>query len=66
MEKHVLLKVKDVAEILNMAEISIYNMVYRREIPFVKIGRNLRFDRSKISAWIFENSHDKIKSESKP
>ena len=56
------------AEILNMAEISVYNMIYRQEIPFIKLDRNLSFDPLKISAWISENSHDKIKIkiESKP
>ena len=46
MEK--LLKLKEVAEILNMNENHIYKMTYRGDIPFKKFGRALRFKESEL------------------
>ena len=48
-----LLTVKDVAEMLNLSKYSIYMMVYRDSIPYVKIGRtnrSVRFNKDKIIA----------------
>lgn len=61
-----LLKVKDVAKILGIHPIEIYNMTYKREIPFVKLGRKVRFNPSHISAWISKNSYDNITVKGKP
>jgi excisionase family DNA binding protein len=41
-----------VASHLSMAEGTIRNMANRGEIPFVKIGRALRFRLSEIDAWV--------------
>jgi excisionase family DNA binding protein len=58
MEK--LLKIKDVAEVLGINPHSVYRLIYQREIPFVKLGRNIRFKESQISSWINKGSHDNI------
>lgn len=58
MEK--LLTIKETAKLLHLAEITLYKMVYRREIPYIKLGRNIRFVESKITAWINKNSCDTI------
>lgn len=34
----------------------IRDLVYRRAIPFVKVGRSLRFDLREIDRWIDANS----------
>jgi excisionase family DNA binding protein len=34
---------------------SLYHLVARREIPYVKHGRNLRFDRLELDRWIQED-----------
>jgi excisionase family DNA binding protein len=60
MEK--LLTIKECAKLLHLADITLYKMVYRREIPFVKIGRSVRFSEVKINAWLQRNSYDTIES----
>ena len=39
-----LLNVKEAAHLLGTTPGSLYSMVWRREVPFVKLGRSLRFD----------------------
>jgi len=39
-----LLNVKEAALLLGTTPGSLYSMVWRREVPFVKLGRSLRFD----------------------
>ncbi len=58
MEK--LLKIKDVAEILGMRPNSIYRLIYQKKIPFVRLGRAVRFKESQLAAWIYKSSYDKI------
>ena len=61
MEK--LLKITELAELLNINKFALYNMVYANKIPYVKIGktnRSIRFDIKKITAWLDKNSCDTI------
>jgi excisionase family DNA binding protein len=48
-----LLTVKEAAGYLGRpSESSIYHLVYRRELPCVRHGRNLRFDVKELDKWI--------------
>lgn len=47
-----LLTLADVAKLLRVSKTSIYRLVERREIPFCRVGRNLRFSRLDIEAFI--------------
>lgn len=47
-----LMTVSDVAEILAVSKSMVYKLVEEREIPFVKIGKILRFKREDVEAWI--------------
>lgn len=51
-----LLTAEEVAAYLGVATGTIYNKASRDEIPFVKVGRSLRFRRSEIDAWIDEQN----------
>jgi excisionase family DNA binding protein len=55
-----LLTVKQVSELINIAPLTIYKLTYERKIPFVKIGRIVRFDKDKILSWLNSNSYDII------
>ncbi|MHB1680962.1 MAG: helix-turn-helix domain-containing protein [bacterium] len=55
-----LLTVKQVSELINIAPLTIYKLTYGRKIPFVKIGRIVRFDKDKILTWLNSNSYDTI------
>ena len=39
-----LLNVKEAARFLGTTDKTLYSKIWRREIPFVKIGRSVRFD----------------------
>jgi excisionase family DNA binding protein len=47
-----LLTCKQAAAYIGRSESALFHMVARREIPCVKHGRNLRFDRLELDKWI--------------
>lgn len=47
-----LLNVRDAARYLGTTPATLYTKVWRREIPFVKFGRSLRFDVKDLEALI--------------
>ena len=49
-----MLNIHELAKELNLSESGIYQMVGQRRIPFVKIGRAIRFDLEDIEKWIEE------------
>ena len=50
-----LLDVPATAERLGTTERHIRELVYRRAVPFVKVGRLVRFDPAELDAWIDAN-----------
>ena len=50
--------VKAVAEFLGSSERHVRELVYRRAIPFYKVGRLLRFRLSEVEAWVSESRFD--------
>ena len=55
MEKR-FLNVEELAEYLGVKDKTIYSWVNQRKIPYVKVGRLLRFDSKETEEWIKENS----------
>ncbi len=51
-----LIDIEELSRRLSIPKGSLYNLVSQRRIPFVKIGRRLRFDVTKISEWVEERS----------
>lgn len=47
-----LLNPEELASFLNVKVKTIYGLVHRREIPFLKVGRLLRFNRQHIETWL--------------
>lgn len=47
-----LLTIKEVAEVLKVSHRTISDWVYKRKIPYIKVGRVVRFDQQKIENWI--------------
>jgi excisionase family DNA binding protein len=44
---------RDVADMLGVRLGTVYSMVARRQIPFVRVGRRLvRFSKARISSWL--------------
>ncbi len=51
---------KEASAFLSITYGALRNMVYRREIPFCKLGRRLRFSRSELCQFL-ERSHVGLK-----
>lgn len=56
-----LLTADEVAEILHVKKKSIYQMIYRSQIPCVKLGRTLRFSADDIEAYINQGKRTPMK-----
>ncbi|MBI2070582.1 MAG: excisionase family DNA-binding protein [Elusimicrobia bacterium] len=59
-----LLTVDEAASYLGMTKGSIYQHIHERTIPFVKVGRAVRFDLERIDCWIKEQSVEPFDYES--
>ena len=51
-----LLDIHEVEQYLGLSPETLYKMVSQRRIPYVKVGRLLRFDLAKIDQWIKQNT----------
>jgi excisionase family DNA binding protein len=47
-----LLNIKEAARFLGTTDKTLYTKVWRREIPFIKLGRSVRFDLRDLEALI--------------
>jgi excisionase family DNA binding protein len=50
-----LLMINEVAAVLGLKVKTVYQYVSRRKIPFMKMGRLLRFDEKALNEWISAN-----------
>jgi excisionase family DNA binding protein len=48
----VILTIPQVAQYLQISKAKIYYLVKRKEIPHIKIGRNVRIKESDLSKWL--------------
>lgn len=55
-----LLTVDEVTQLLKLSKGAVYQMIARREIPYLKIGRRIRFDKEEISKWLDRQRVDGI------
>ena len=47
-----LLTISDAAKRLTTSERHLRDLIYRRQIPFLRVGRLIRFDSSDLEEWI--------------
>lgn len=47
-----LLNVKEVAQLLNVKENTVYDWVCIQFIPYIKLGRLVRFNQSEVLKWL--------------
>ncbi|MHB8485215.1 MAG: helix-turn-helix domain-containing protein [Candidatus Acidiferrales bacterium] len=52
-----LLTIREASQYLSVSVSTLYGWVWQRRIPFVKIGRVLRFDPQDLAAFIEANKH---------
>lgn len=51
-----LMSVKDAAAYTSLSHHTVYTMVSQRRIPFVKVGRLVKFDQAMLDAWLKEHT----------
>ena len=51
-----LMSVKETAAYTGLSHHTVYTMVSQRRIPFVKVGRLLKFDQAMLDAWLSEHT----------
>jgi len=51
-----LISVKQLSELTGLSVFTLYSWINQRKIPYVKVGRLVRFDPRKIEKWIEGNS----------
>jgi excisionase family DNA binding protein len=56
-----LLDINDLAIYLHISKNTLYNWLYRRKIPHIKVGRSVRFDLKDIEKWINEKRVEKYR-----
>jgi excisionase family DNA binding protein len=54
-----LLTVKELAELVRLSPITIYRLVEQHEIPFIRVGRSIRFDPDAV--FEFGNVAEKVR-----
>lgn len=59
-EKRRLIPFKDVMVMLGIGKSTLYNMVSKEEIPFVRIDRTIKFDKEDIDKFIQEKKKEKF------
>lgn len=47
-----LIGIEELAHLLQVSKGTLYNWIYRRKIPFIKVGRLVRFDRAEIAKYL--------------
>ena len=58
-----LLTPDEVCSLLKIKKQRLYEWVHFGLIPYIKLGRFLRFSRKKIFEWLEENTHDTMDSD---
>lgn len=53
-----LLTIEQLSKYLSVPELTIRDWVYKRKIPFKKLGRLVRFDPPDIQKWLNERGRD--------
>lgn len=56
-----LYNIKETAEYLGLAVGSLYNMISEKRIEYVKLGRNVKFDKNKLDKMIELNTVKEMK-----
>lgn len=49
--------IPEVAKYLKMSKSKVYYLIQRREIPYIKIGRNVRIKEADLLKWLEKQRH---------
>jgi len=49
------LTIEDVADMLQVTRTTVYNLK-KKGLPFIKIGKNIRFSQEEVINWVMDNA----------
>ena len=52
-----ILTIEELSGYLKVSRFTIYDWVYRKKIPYIKLGRHLRFKKELINIWVESKLH---------
>ena len=52
--------VPEAAEFLSLTEKAVRNLVFKRQVPFIRKGRRIRFRKSDLICWMEADRHEAI------
>ncbi|MGB3342171.1 MAG: helix-turn-helix domain-containing protein [bacterium] len=55
-----LMTIEQLSELISVKKKTIYDWTHKGLIPYIKLGRLLRFDAGKIEKWIKNNEYTEI------
>lgn len=58
------LTIEDVAKMLQVTRTTIYNLK-EKGLPYIKLGKNIRFDEEEVVKWVKSNQRQTIKNPEK-
>ena len=58
-ERTQLMTVPDVAERCNISAVTVRRLVHNGDLPYIRVGGQLRFDRDQLEEWLTANRGDK-------
>lgn len=61
LKKMSLLKLHEISTLLNISSRTIENWIHTKGIPYIKIGRLVRFDYEEVSKWIDSKRSDNLR-----
>lgn len=56
-----ILTLRELCELMNVKPSWLKSMVFRKKIPFIKLGKHIRFEKDEVQKWIEEK---KVQEES--
>ena len=56
------LTIEDVSEMLQVTRTTVYNLK-KQGLPFIKLGKNIRFDQEEVVKWVRSNSKRDVETE---
>lgn len=56
-----LMSIKETSQVLNVRVNTLYGWVCQRKIPYIKLGRLVRFDAQDIDKWIQDQKVNELK-----
>lgn len=52
-----LLTIDELVQLINIKKSAVYDLVFRKKIPYIKIGNRLRFREDMIQNWLDSHTH---------